>query len=175
VERTILRKRNSDGQSIDVRLRETSPGVFALQVFVDGYFVAGPATPMALDEPKGNITHYLGGGYGDRPIIGLTQVEAEMVRRALERAQRDSGSLQPSLRRALEARRRELTQEYCRLMQRRDAEYQEAKAAGRDDAEQVRLSYEARMASTQQAIVEFDRQHPDIAGGALTDPPGDTE
>ena len=40
---------------------------------MNGQFVPGPTQPIEMDPPEGGYTHYLGGGYGDRPIVGLTE------------------------------------------------------------------------------------------------------
>ena len=77
-------------------------------VYVNGQFVPGPTQPIEMDPPEGGYTHYLGGGYGDRPIVGLTEVEAEVVMRALGKAQRDTKFRQTGERRVPEARRKDL-------------------------------------------------------------------
>lgn|GEM_PF-3998449 len=169
MERTVLRKRDISGQTVDIRIRETSPGSYALQLYVDGYYVPGPSRPLPLDPPQGASTHYLGGGYGDKEVVGITDAETTLILRSLERVERDSGPLLSQQRRALEARRKDLMEEYNRLLRRRDAEHQAALEAGRDDAEQVRQAYEARLAAAQQAIREFDREHPDVAETLLGD------
>lgn len=174
MEKTILRKRNASGQNADIRVRETSPGSYALQLYVDGYYVPGPARPMPLDEPEGFVTHYLGGGYGDKPVVGLTEAEASLILRALDRAEHDSGPLLSQQRRALEARRKDLMENYRRLLLRRDAEYRSAQEAGRGDAEQVRQAYDARLAAAQQEIREFDREHPDVVTTLLGGETGET-
>ncbi|MGI6206954.1 MAG: hypothetical protein ACOYEW_01960 [Anaerolineae bacterium] len=159
---TILRKRTSQGQTVEVRLHENAPGWYVVQVYVNGQFVPGPTQPIEMDPPEGGYTHYLGGGYGDRPIVGLTEVEAEVVMRALGKAQRDTKFRQTGERRVLEARRKDLMMDYRRLVQRQQAEYEAAVAAGRPDAEQISRAYEPRLRAAEQAIKEFDRAHPDI-------------
>ncbi len=162
MEKTILRKRDASGRSVDIRVRETSPGSHALQLYVDGYYVSGPGRPVPLEQPDGLLTHYLGGGYGDKPVVRLTESEATLILRALDRAEHDSGPLLSQQRRALEARRKDLMENYRRLLQRRDAEYGTAQDSGRGDAEQVRRAYDARLAAAQHEIREFDREHPDV-------------
>lgn len=169
MEKTILRKLDISGQRVEIRIRETSPGNHALQLYVDGYFVPGPVRPEPLEQPEGLTTHYLGGGYGDKPMVKLTDAEASLILRELDKAERDSGPLLSQQRRALEARRKDLMEDYRRLLSRRDTEYRAAQNAGRGDAEQVRQAYDARLAAAQQAIRAFDREHPDVVQNLLGD------
>lgn len=161
MERTILRKRNIDGQTVDIRVRETSPGNFALQVLIDGLFVSGPQRPEPYPEPQGTFTHYVGGGYGDRQVVPLTPTEVDMINRALRRAETQPDAMSTQQLRALVARRLDLTREYRRLVERRDAEL----AAG--GAEELQRSLEAKVAAARQAIRQFDREYPEIARAAL--------
>ncbi len=165
--KTILLKQTSAGQSVEVRVHENAPGRCVVHVYLDGQFVAGPARPMALEPPAGSNTHYVGGGYGGRPIVELSDMEAGLIVRALDNAESDSRVWQVGEKRALQARRRDLMMDYRRLLQRQQTEYESALAAGRPDAEQVRRAHETRIAAVQRAMRDFDREHPDIIEAVL--------
>lgn len=175
MEKTILRKRTSDGRTVDIRLHQNSPGWFVAHVYVDGQYLPGPARPVEMEEPERGCTHYLGGGYGDRPVVELAEVEAELVLSALAKAERDTRFRQAGGRRTLEARRRDLMLGYRRLLQRQQSEHEAAMAAGRPDAGQVRRAYEPRLAAAEQAIREFDREHPDVVEAVVKEMNGESD
>ncbi|MDA8430146.1 MAG: hypothetical protein M0T70_12900 [Geobacteraceae bacterium] len=74
--RTILSKMLSNGLKADVALVKEDD-IFQAALYVGGRHIPGPALPQALDPPKGDITHWM----GNRPSVGLSQVEAEKILR----------------------------------------------------------------------------------------------
>ena len=87
IERDLLIKRLSDGslaKFVMVRHR----GEYKAIVYLNGKPINGPPLPEPLTEPKDDITHWM----GNKPGIGLTADQAEMIIRAVnERNERIRG------------------------------------------------------------------------------------
>jgi hypothetical protein len=54
-------------------------GEYKGMLFLNGKRVNGPSLPQPLDAPKGEVTHWM----GNKPGVGLTTSEAEMITRAV--------------------------------------------------------------------------------------------
>jgi hypothetical protein len=59
---------------VEIRLVRL-PRQFEAALFLDGRFKPGPPVPRPLDNPTGDVTHWM----GVRPSIGLTGEEAEKI------------------------------------------------------------------------------------------------
>jgi hypothetical protein len=70
----ILHKFLSTGARVSIALVRTD-GEYKSMLYINGRKVNGPATPQPLDSPKDEVTHWM----GNKPAIGLTEPEAEMI------------------------------------------------------------------------------------------------
>jgi len=74
VQDLIVEKTLKNGMYAEIRLVRT-PRQFEAALFLDGRFKPGPPIPRTLDNPTGDVTHWM----GVRPSIGLTTEEAEKI------------------------------------------------------------------------------------------------
>jgi hypothetical protein len=70
----ILHKFLSTGARVSIALVR-SEGEYKAMLYIDGRRINGPPVPQPLDAPKGDLTHWM----GNKPAIGLTEVEADSV------------------------------------------------------------------------------------------------
>lgn len=74
VKKLILKKIVSGGFLVEFHLVKNE-GQYEAALFVNGKHVGGPSLPQPLNPPKENITHWM----GNKPSIGLTESEAEVI------------------------------------------------------------------------------------------------
>ncbi len=74
VQDVIVEKTLKNGMYAEIRLVRM-PRQFEAALFLDGRFKPGPPVPRPLDNPTGDVTHWM----GVRPSIGLTTEEAEKI------------------------------------------------------------------------------------------------
>lgn len=74
VQDIIVDKTLKNGMYAEIRLVRL-PRQFEAALFLDGRFKPGPPVPRPLDNPTGDVTHWM----GVRPSIGLTAEEAEKI------------------------------------------------------------------------------------------------
>lgn len=72
--KNILTKYLSNGLKVDVALMK-GEDEFQAALYVEGRQIPGPALPVPLDPPKGDVTHWM----GNRPSVGLTSDEADKI------------------------------------------------------------------------------------------------
>ena len=77
--KTILKKILTSGVLVEFQLVKDQ-GEYKAALFVNGSHVPGPTLPRPLDQPKGELTHWM----GNKPSVGLTGNEAEQVNKAVE-------------------------------------------------------------------------------------------
>ncbi|SRR5512145_20588 len=74
VQDLIVEKTLKNGMYAEIRLVRL-PRQFEAALFLDGRFKPGPPVPRPLDNPTGDVTHWM----GVRPSIGLTAEETEKI------------------------------------------------------------------------------------------------
>lgn len=74
VEETIVEKTLKNGMFVEVRLVKR-PRQYEAALFIDGKYKYGPPVPRPLENPAGEVTHFM----GVRPSVGLTGQEAEAI------------------------------------------------------------------------------------------------
>jgi len=74
VQDVIVEKTLKNGMYAEIRLVRL-PRQFEAALFLDGRFKPGPPVPRPLDNPTGDVTHWM----GVRPSIGLTAEETEKI------------------------------------------------------------------------------------------------
>ena len=74
VEDLIVEKTLKNGMFVEVRLVKR-PRQYEAALFIDGKFKSGPPVPRPLENPAGEVTHFM----GVRPSVGLTTQEAETI------------------------------------------------------------------------------------------------
>ena len=72
--KVILIKRLSNGAFAKFVLARQH-GEYKALLYVNGKRVNGPPLPLPLDNPKDEITHWM----GNKPAVGLTTEQAEMI------------------------------------------------------------------------------------------------
>ena len=70
----IVEKTLKNGMYAEIRLVRL-PRQFEAALFLDGRFKPGPPVPRPLDNPTGDVTHWM----GVRPSIGLTAEETDKI------------------------------------------------------------------------------------------------
>ena len=84
IEKELLNKILSTGSRATFALVRHD-GEYKAMLFVNGKRINGPPVPQLLSSPKDDVTHWM----GNKPGVGLTTSEAEMITRAVdERNQR---------------------------------------------------------------------------------------
>jgi len=78
--RTLLKKILSTGELVEFMLVKDADG-FKVALSVNGSNIPGTHSPHLLDQPKGDITHWMG---NKRISVGLTSKEAENIIEAVE-------------------------------------------------------------------------------------------
>ncbi len=89
---TVLTKQLGDGRTVEVQIQEYTLGHFRCLLYLAGCWVDGPAMPLPLPLPRGEITHYLG-GRGGKPTILFTQTEAEYIFQQLSQRELETDKL----------------------------------------------------------------------------------
>ncbi|WP_246125732.1 hypothetical protein [Geobacter argillaceus] len=74
VQDLIVEKTLKNGMYVEIRLVRL-PRQLEAALFLDGRFKPGPPIPRPLDNPTGDVTHWM----GVRPSIGLTAEEADKI------------------------------------------------------------------------------------------------
>jgi len=74
VQDLIVEKTLKNGMYAEIRLVKL-PRQFEAALFLDGRFKPGPPVPRPLDNPTGDVTHWM----GVRPSIGLTAEETDKI------------------------------------------------------------------------------------------------
>lgn len=74
VQDLIVEKTLKNGMYAEIRLVRL-PRQFEAALFLDGRFKPGPPVPRPLDNPTGDVTHWM----GVRPSIGLTAEETDKI------------------------------------------------------------------------------------------------
>ncbi len=74
VQDLIVDKTLKNGMYVEIRLVRLARQ-FEAALFLDGRFKPGPPVPRLLDNPTGDVTHWM----GVRPSVGLTTEEAEKI------------------------------------------------------------------------------------------------
>jgi len=91
VEKELLNKVLSTGSYATFALVRHD-GEYKAMLYVNGKRINGPALPQPLSSPKEEVTHWM----GNKPGVGLTTSEAEMIIQAVternERASDKSGN-----------------------------------------------------------------------------------
>ena len=85
--RTLLKKMLSNGELAEFMLIKDEEG-YKASLSVNGTHIPGTPMPHPLEQPKGEITHWMG---NKRVSVGLTAKEAEQIVEAVEV---ENGSLQ---------------------------------------------------------------------------------
>jgi hypothetical protein len=78
IEKELLNKLLSTGAYATFALVRHD-GEYKAMLFVNGKRINGPAVPQELSTPKDDVTHWM----GNKPGVGLTTSEAEMITRAV--------------------------------------------------------------------------------------------
>lgn len=71
---SIVSKELSNGFLVDVRLVKR-PRQYEAALFLNGKYKPGPPLPRPLDNPSGEMTHWM----GVRPSVGFTIEEADKI------------------------------------------------------------------------------------------------
>ncbi|MDD2335579.1 MAG: hypothetical protein PHD01_03280 [Geobacteraceae bacterium] len=79
VKRVLLKKVLQSGYVAEFNLVKRE-GRYEAALYLNGKFVGGPPTPQLLTSPKGELTHWM----GNRPAVGLTESEAELITSEVE-------------------------------------------------------------------------------------------
>ena len=74
VQDLIVEKTLKNGMYVEIRLVRL-PRQLEAALFLDGRFKPGPPIPRPLDNPTGDVTHWM----GVRPSIGLTAEETDKI------------------------------------------------------------------------------------------------
>ena len=86
IEKELLHKVLSNGAYATFALVRHQ-GEYKAMLYVNGKRINGPSLPQPLSAPKEDITHWM----GNKPGVGLTTSEAEMIIQAVtERIERTS-------------------------------------------------------------------------------------
>lgn len=83
IEKELLNKFLSNGSCARFALVRHE-GEYKAMLYVDGRRINGPSLPQPLSSPKNDITHWM----GNKPGVGLTASEAEMITSAVEERNR---------------------------------------------------------------------------------------
>ncbi|HJV36054.1 hypothetical protein [Geomonas sp.] len=78
VEKELLNKLLSNGALAKFALVRHN-GEYKAMLYVNGKRINGPALPEPLTTPNGEVTHWM----GNKPGVGLTTSEAEMIIQAV--------------------------------------------------------------------------------------------
>jgi hypothetical protein len=78
--RTILKKILSRGELVEFMLIR-GPEEFQAVLHVNGIHIPGPPLPLPFDQPKEEITHWMG---NRKVCVGLTAKEAELIIAAVD-------------------------------------------------------------------------------------------
>jgi hypothetical protein len=78
--RTLLKKMLSNGELAEFMLIKDEDG-YKAALSVNGNNIPGTPMPHPLEQPKGEITHWMG---NKRVSVGLTTKEAEQIIEAVE-------------------------------------------------------------------------------------------
>jgi len=78
VEKDLLNKILSTGSRATFSLVRHD-GEYKAMLYVNGKRINGPALPQPLATPKDDVTHWM----GNKPGVGLTTSEAEMITQAV--------------------------------------------------------------------------------------------
>ncbi|HOP40258.1 MAG TPA: hypothetical protein PLI53_04375 [Geobacteraceae bacterium] len=74
VKKQLLKKILQSGYVAEFNLVKND-GLYEAALFLNGKYVGGPPVPQLLTSPKGDLTHWM----GNRPTVGLTEIEANRV------------------------------------------------------------------------------------------------
>ena len=163
---TIFSKTATSGKQVEVRAEEHTTGYFIAQVFVDGKYLAGPGQPQALKSPKGEVTHFLGGGWdGTKPGIGLTTAEAQTIESSLTALRAAWEETSAGQAEALRNERERLLATYRGLLEEQEAAFNRLHDREETDAAwAAKNEWEGRVQESYDALRAFSAAHPEIAG-----------
>lgn len=161
---TIFTKSSRDGRAIEIKAHEYTAGTFIAQVFVGGEFLSGPCDPQPLKTPKGDVTHFLGGGLNDgKPAIGLTTAEAQTISEALKARRAAWKQTAAGRERALLNECDRLIAEYQGAMDEQDAAFERLHDMQETDAAyRARALAEPKVQAAREALQAFYREHSPI-------------
>lgn len=161
---TILMKTSSKGQQIEVRLKEYLPGAHIAQLFIDGQYVTGPSEPQALKQPKGEVTHFLGGGFsGGKPAVGFTATEAAQINEAIQAANAAWRAGEAGQEQRLLSERERLVATVQGLTEDAEAAFETRHAEeDTDGAYRARAEYATRIEAAHKTLTDFDQAHPEV-------------
>jgi hypothetical protein len=148
----IFTKTATSGQQIEVQMEELADGRHQGRLTLDGKYMSSWGRAALIDQPKGDITHYIG-------RVGLTTAEAAQINGTL--AQADAAS--PKAR--LVARREErrlLVCEYQGFEEAADAAFERGHESDGSAAWTAKRAYDGRIEAARVKLAEFDAAHPEV-------------
>jgi hypothetical protein len=164
MENAVLRKTASNGAEIEVRIKAYLPGLHIAQLYINGQYITGPEHPTKLQSPRGEVTHFLGGGFtAKKQAVGLTTAEAEKIEAAIEAANEawrasDEGRLA-----SLRNERERLVAEWQGLLEEAGAQFEALHAREETDAAwTAKQRMEALAEESRRRLAAFDAANPGI-------------
>lgn len=155
----ILTKTAKAGQKIEIRLTQWGPASCAVQVEIDGQPAGKPSSQEPYRIPPIQGMRY---GVGDKPVIVLTDEQAETVRAAMRAADE---TLRVAYEQTDEGRTSALMTERINLVAAVVGAYDAWSAARErafDEDTGVGFPTEDHINAAKRALADFDAAHPEI-------------